>query len=312
MCEIGLSFLIDLVALNLPNITSPSTILYDFRFDAILGIFGLSATTYGFLHSQANTPLYTERLIIYNFIFGIGVANYYLYPGLSVEWIAGIGWQYATLPFDLMIIDLLVFIPIIELLIHGIRRLRFPFRFPHSRHTVIVFFVGLLVIIISNVISYFTDLLYYLGLAVGLGLMGAGVFRNPLVLNITHVKIYDLVVSVNAVAVARYNFERKEAIRSEHLLSGAFSGINTLTGETISTKKELTLLQTEDKTVLMHKSKDSKIFLVTDRLDDICRVAMKRLGRFVDDYYHKRNEIFNVEIDAALFAQEIRKIFTFA
>ncbi len=312
VCEIGLSFLIDIVAINLPFNALPAEALHYFRIDAILGIFGLSATTYGFLHTQKNTPLYTERLIIYNFIFGIAVASYLLDPNFSVQWVQGIGWAYVSLPLGMMILDQIIFLPVLELIFHAIRRLRAPFRTRKCRLTVLLFSTGLVCLIGSNLIAYFTDFIYYLGLAIGFGLMGYAFLRDPLILTITHVKIYDLVVSVNAFAVARFNFEKKEAIRSEHLFSGAFSGMSTLIGETISTKKELKLLQTEDKTVLMHKSKEAKIYIVTDRRDDVCLLAMKRLGRFVDDYYQKRNEIFYDNIDPTLFERAVLEIFTFA
>ncbi len=312
VCEIGLSFLIDVVAINLPFNAPPTDVLHYFRVDAILGIFGLSATTYGFLHTQKNTPLYTERLIVYNFIFGIAVASYLLSPNLSVQWVQGMGWVYVNLPLGLMILDQIIFLPIIELAIHAIRRLRVPFRTRKSRLTVFIFLTGMAFLLGSNLIAYFTDIWYYLGLSIGFGLMGYAFLQDPLILTITHVKIYDLVVSVNAFAVARFNFEKKEAIRSEHLFSGAFSGMSALIGETISTKKELKLLQTEDKTVLMHKSKEAKIYMVTDRRDDVCLLAMKRLGRFVDKYYQERNEIFYDNIDPALFERAVLEIFTFA
>ncbi len=311
MFLIGISFIIDINAINLPISTPLESVIDNLRLDAIVGILGIALTSYGFLHTQENTRLYTERVLIYYFIFGIAVASYYFYP-FSVQWIEGIGWQYTTLPTGLMILDQLIFIPIVELGIHVIRRLRAPVRTKKSRFLLWIFALGLSFLIIANVVSYFTDLLYYWGIAIGFGLMGYVFVQDPLILPITHVKIYDLVVSVNAVAVARFNFEKKEAIRSEHLLSGAFSGISTLIGETISTKTELKLLQTEDKTVLMHRSRAAKIYLVTNRLDDICLLAMQRLGRFVDNYYRKRDNKRNENIDPALFEREVLKIFTFA
>ena len=298
--------------INLPSNSVPTMVIFFLRFDTILAILGMALVMYGFLYSHKNTRFYAERLMVYNFIFGLAAASYYFSPDFTIEWILGGGWQYSIDSLGVLLIDQLLFLPILELFIHTIRRLRAPFRTKKSHSTVSIFFLGLFVLIGANLISYFVNLVFYIALAVGFAFMTIAFLIDPLVLTISHVKIFDLVVGAQSVSVGRFNFEKKQTIQNEQLFSGALSGISNLTGEMLSTTKELLMLQTEDKAVLIHKSKHSKIYLVTDTVDEICKVSMELLGHFVDEYYQKRNLAFNINIDPALFEREVLKIFTFA
>jgi hypothetical protein len=309
---IGIGRLLDIFTINRPSETLSTTILFSLRIDIIIIILGMAMVVYGFLNSHKNTKLFAERLILYNFIFGIAAASYYFFPDFTVVWIQGAGWQYSTETIGILVIDQFTFLPILELLIQTIRRIRAPFRSRNSRNTIWIFLIGLLILIGGNLMSYFMNLIFYIALAQGFFFMAYALLKDPLMLTISHVKIYDLVVSVQGISVGRFNFEKSESIRNEQLFSGAFSGMNTLTGEILSTNKELKMLQTEDKAVLIHKSKLSKIYLITDKVDNICQVAVGRLGRFVDEYYVKRNLPLNVNIDPESFEREVLKIFTFA
>ncbi len=310
---IGIDLLIDAFTISQTQETPLSQVMLYARVDSVVGTIAIGIVWFGFLQSHKNSRLFVGRMVLFFFLIGVTATSYAYSPSITLEWASGAGWQYVYTSPEMIILDQFLFIPLFELMVRAIWRLKRPFRTPRSRRVLIAFAVGLLTPFVTNLISYAGGSVYlYAGIAVGFCVMGMSFALDPFVLSISRARVYDLVVSIRSLAIARFNFEKSEAIRNENLFSGAFSGISTLMGEAISSKADLNYLQTGDKAVIIAKSHLTQVYLITSGADEVCLHAITAVGRAVDQYYANKDLSVVTLIDPVIFEKIVLKFITFA
>nr|MDO8115030.1 hypothetical protein [Candidatus Sigynarchaeota archaeon] len=278
---------------------------------------------YGVFSSQVKTP--HGRLVIYAFLYG-AMIQVYILPEWNHAIYDAVTAMWYTDPANYVVFGALMVltsVPIIDLFVLAIRRLKASFLNRRSRLSVQVLAAGILLPFVGSIVPYCLPLgnlpailLSNVMLTACLVIFGLSIAVDPLVLNFSKAMLGEIVMTRTEqgdIPIAMYSWisSRDAAMLSSQLLSAVAKTLESQFGPG-ENRGNLQQLHLDQMDVLIEKTAKFTAYLVASNVDEICRVGLRRLASTFEQKYGPRTGInaFKTVKDDEFFA-EISRVFTF-